>query len=115
MENFTCGLPISVIITDENNILALVTNDMLYEIKHEQYITECFGLYYFKFETPILKEDITIDSINVADFGLLLPKLTGNDDLEEMSVNGTYTVVTMEWQQINRDGKFSIQHYVHSG
>ena len=113
MDHFERGLPISVVITHNHNIFAVVTNDLLYNINPKKFGMECFGLNYFEFERPVLSTTMLLEHLDVKDFGIMLPKLTGQDDLEEMITYGVFTIVTMEWTKMNNDGKFSTNEYSH--
>ena len=58
-------------------------------------------MHIFSFENPILRNNILFQNIDVLDFGIMLPKLTGSEEFDDMLVESTYTIVTMEWKHID--------------
>ena len=97
---FGNGQPLSIIIADKMKLYAVVTCDILYEFEIRAYTEECFGHHYYLFREPKLSE-INLCKINIIDFGLMLPRLTGSDDFEEMTEESCYTILTSEWKQID--------------
>ena len=99
---FSNGQPISVIISRNTRIYAVVTNDILYEIEIRGYTDESFGHHYYLFRDPKIT-NLLLTNIKIIDFGLMLPRLTGNEDLEDMTEENCYTIISSEWKQIDEN------------
>ena len=99
---FSNGQPISVIISRNTTIYAVVTNDILYEIEIRGYTDESFGHHYYLFRDPKIT-NLLLTNIKIIDFGLMLPRLTGNEDLEDMTEENCYTIISSEWKQIDEN------------
>ena len=98
---FENGQPISIVVGEKMKIYAVVTCDILYEIEIRGYTEECFGHHYFLFREPKLLENTSLQEESIIEFGLMLPRLTGKDDFEEMTEESCYTIITSEWKQID--------------
>ena len=99
---FSNGQPLSIIVADKMKLYSVVACDILYEIEIRGYIEECFGLHYYLFKEPKLAEK-RLSEIKIVDFGLMLPRLTGSDDFDEMTEESCYTIITSEWKQIDKN------------
>ena len=99
---FSNGQPISVIIGEKMKIYAVVTCDILYEIEIRSYTEESFGHHYYLFREPKVSDHL-LQNITIIEFGLMLPRLTGNEDFEDMAEENCYTVITSEWKQIDEN------------
>lgn len=97
---FSNGQPISIIVCPKMRIYAVVTCDILYEIEIRAYTDESFGHHYYLFREPKLT-NLLLTNIKIIEFGLMLPRLTGNEDLEDMTEENCYTIITSEWKQID--------------
>ena len=109
------GQPISVIIDTQMDIYAIVTNDLLYQLKVKEYIDTSFGMNYFEFELSSMNSNDVLVNKNIFDYGVMLPRLTGGKTLEDMSSQSNYTVITSEWQQINKQKLFSVPDFEFEG
>ena len=99
---FSNGQPISILIGNKMKIFAVVTCDILYEIEIRAYTEECFGHHYYLFREPKFTENL-LQNITIVDFGIMLPRLTGYEDLEDMTEDSCYTIITSEWKQIDEN------------
>ena len=97
---FANSQPISIIVCPKMRIYAVVTCDILYEIEIRACTEESYGHYYYLFHEPKLTKFLLTD-IKIIEFGLMLPRLTGNEDLEDMAEENCYTIITSEWKQID--------------
>ena len=101
LEPFKNCLPISIIVSTKCEVFCILSSHEVYEIPFKRYIGETYGMHYFSFENPILCNNILFKNIDVLDFGIMLPKLTGSEEFDGMLVESTYTIVTMEWKHID--------------
>ena len=102
--------PISIMI-DSINLIYAVSNDRdlsLFTVGN--FDTEIMGHNYFNVEMPINTKG-NIEHIKISTFGLLLPKLSTNDDDDDLTETGIYTVITSDWLEINRNKIFEFYHY----
>ena len=52
-----------------------------------------------------------LNDLDVCEFGLLLPKLTGNESFEEMAVPSVYTLITNEWKTIDHNKNIHVANF----
>ena len=100
-EPFENCLPISIIVSTKCEGFCILSSHEVYEIPFKRYIGEIYGMHIFSFENPILRNNILFQNIDVLDFGIMLPKLTGSEEFDDMLVESTYTIVTIEWKHID--------------
>ena len=84
-------------------IYAVVTCDILYEIVIRGYTEEHFGHHYYLFHEPELLDNTRLHKESIIEFGLMLPRLTGSDDFENMTEKNCYTIITSEWKQLDNN------------
>lgn len=100
---FENGQPISIIVGEKMRIYAVVTCDILYEIVIRGYTEEHFGHHYYLFREPKLLDNTRLHKESIIEFGLMLPRLTGSDDFENMTEKNCYTIITSEWKQLDNN------------
>ena len=108
---YTNGQPISVIITKDFRVFAVVCNDITYEIPIKDYYKECYGLHYYHFASPNQNKEGYLKDLDIFDFGIMLPKLTGKQEFDEMTIQAKYTVITSKWNSINVQKTFEIPNF----
>ena len=112
---FDNGQPISIIIDKQMTIYAVVCNDIVYEIKTRRLLEEVYGLYYYEFSLANERSNVVLENLDIFDFGLLLPRLTGSANFEEMSMKKIYTAITTEWNQIDQNRSFNLSSFKFKG
>ena len=114
-DSFQSGEPISVFIDNNNGIFAVIDADTYAKFEIGELDSYLMGLYYFNVDTPDYFLSDSID-VSLKCFGLLLPKLSRDEDnylhYEDLTVTGVYTVITNNWAEIQQDRTF--RHYQYS-
>ena len=103
--------PISVVITQSSRVFSIVCNDIAYEFLLNEYYCKCFGLHYYKIDLMTENKEAYLNDLDVCEFGLLLPKLTGNESFEEMAVSSVYTLITNEWKTIDHNKNIHVANF----
>ena len=103
------GQPLSLIIDRNNQLYAIVNDNIIYKMNFGNFVQTTLGHEYFETTPPVLV-NFGIEQLEIKSFGLLLPLLS-DDDEEENTVFGVYTAITSDWTEIRSDKTFSLYSF----
>ena len=104
------GQSISVILDCIDKVFGVIGDNIYCSFIIGYLNSICMGHNYFQIEAQE-KRHIDLKSFEIVAFGLLLPKLSGNDENEDMTENGIYTIITSDWTEVQQGKSFGFYNY----